>query len=116
MSEGRSKRVYINEEQRNWMLTQSYTRLMHRRYEDCLTLLRGLQVLCPEDPDLYCMMSYAYLEADYPEECLEMVDKYLEYVAPDKKEVKEVQWIKSRAQLRVDKKTKPNSDNSAASR
>ena len=114
MERREESRAYINNDQRNWMLTQSYTRLMHKQYEDCLTLLRGLRVLCPEDPEVYCMMSYACLEADYPEECLEMVDKYLKCVAPGKKENKEIQWIKDRAQLRVDKKNKSDNENSVA--
>ena len=100
-------KTYINQDQRNWMLTQSYTRLMHKKYEECLTLLRGLEILCPKDPDVYAMMSYAFLEAGQAEDCLQTVDKYLECVAPNKKSSKEVHWIKSRAQLRM-KKDKPN--------
>lgn len=103
MSELQNK-SYINCEQKEWLLTQSYTRLMHRQYEDCLILLRGLQILCPENSAVYSMMSYAYLEAGYSEECLKMVDKYMEYAAPGKKESKEMQWIKERAQLRINKK------------
>jgi len=114
MSDSADIKTYINNEQRNWMLTQSYTRLMHRQYEDCLTLLRGLKVLCPEDPDVYCMMSYACLEADHPEECLQMVDKYKEFADSDKKESKEMQWIQDRAKLRLAKKTAPTNENSAA--
>ena len=109
MAEAQKNKKYINKEQCNWILTQSYTRLMHRQYEDCLTLLRGLQILHPENPDVYCMMSYAYLETNNPEECLLMVDRYLEYAAPDKKNLKEIQWIQSRAQLRLEKNNKPSS-------
>lgn len=96
------------------MLTQSYTRLMHRQYEDCLILLRGLQVLCPKDPEVYSMMSYACLEAGEPEECLKMVDKYVEYAAPEKREIKEIQWIKERAQLRINKKKESDKDAESA--
>ncbi len=107
MSEPESK-SYINEEQRNWMLTQSYTRLMHKQFDDCLTLLRGLKLLCPEDPEVYCMMSYAFLEAGYPEECLQMVDKYKEYAEPDKKDIEEIHWIEVRAQLKLENNTSDN--------
>ncbi|MCY4176955.1 MAG: hypothetical protein OXD32_00460 [Endozoicomonadaceae bacterium] len=113
MSES-EKKSHISQEQREWMLTQSYTRLMHRQYKDCLILLRGLCALCPEDAEVYSMMSYACLEAGDPEECLSMVDKYMQYAAPEKQNIKEIQWIRERAQLRINKKTQSDKKGESA--
>lgn len=84
------------------MLTQAYTKMSHRQYDDSLALLRGLTVLAPEHPDVYRMLAYTLLQANQPEESLQMIDKYLQ-CSPANAEDKEVLWIKGRAEIRVKK-------------
>ncbi len=92
----------LTETQKGWMLTQAYTRLQQRQYEDALKLLQGLQVLLPDDPEVYCMLSYVLLMADKPEECLAMADRYLQCIPPDT-DTQEISWIQGRAQVRIEK-------------
>ncbi len=86
----------------DWLLTQAYTKMRHRQYKSSLALLQGLRVLAPDHPEVYRMLSYTLLQADQPEECLQMVDKYLQYL-PSAADDEEIRWIEARARLRLDK-------------
>ncbi len=92
----------LPEKHKDWLLTQAFTRLQQRQFTDALTLLRGLKVLMPNDAEVYRMLSYALLAADQPEECLAMVDKYLQCV-PSNTDTQAISWIQGRAKVRLDK-------------
>lgn len=99
--------IEINKEQIDWLLTQAYTKMSHKRYDDSLALLRGLVVLVPENPDVYRMLAYTLLQTNQPEESLKMVDIYLQHL-PSATDDEEIHWIKGRAKLRLEKAaTKP---------
>ena len=85
---------------RNWVLTQAYTRLQQRQFDDSLKLLRGLAVLAPDDPEVLRMLSFSLLKARAHEECLEVVDKYLQCITPET-DTKEIIWIQDRARNRL---------------
>ncbi|MCL6270553.1 hypothetical protein M3P05_11525 [Sansalvadorimonas sp. 2012CJ34-2] len=92
----------LQQSQKDWVLTQAYTRLQQRQFADCLKLLKGLRVLAPEDPEVYRMLSYALLMADQPEECLAMADRYMQCIPPNS-DTKEISWIQGRAKVRLEK-------------
>jgi outer membrane protein assembly factor BamD (BamD/ComL family) len=48
------------------------------------------------------MLAYTLLQANQPEESLQMIDKYLQ-CSPANAEDKEILWIKGRAEIRVKK-------------
>ena len=56
----------------------------------------------PDDAEVYRMLSYALLSADQPEECLVMVDKYLQCVPPET-DTQAISWIQGRAKVRLEK-------------
>ena len=92
----------ITETRKDWVLTQAFTRLQQRQFEDSLKLLWGLKVLIPDDPEVYRMLSYVLLMADKPEECLNMADKYMQCIPPGT-DTREITWIKGRAKVRIEK-------------
>ena len=92
----------LQEAQKDWVLTQAYTRLQQRQFKDCLKLLKGLKVLAPEDPEVYRMLSYVLLVDDQPEESLAMADRYMQCIPPDT-DTTEISWIQGRARIRLDK-------------
>ena len=89
-------------EVKDWILTQAFTRLQQRQYIDSLTLLRGLAVLTPQDADVFGMLSYVLLMADLPEECIQAAEHYLQCIPPDT-DTKEIEWIRGRAHVRLEK-------------
>ena len=48
------------------------------------------------------MLSYALLSVDQPEECLMMVDKYLQHI-PSETDTEAISWIQERAKARLEK-------------
>lgn len=86
----------------DWLLTQAYTKMRHRQYKSSLALLEGLCVLAPDHSEVYRMLAYTLLQANQPEECLRMVDKYLQHL-PSAADNEEIRWIEARARLRLDK-------------
>ncbi|MCK5893922.1 MAG: hypothetical protein KAG53_05830 [Endozoicomonadaceae bacterium] len=92
----------INQEQIDWLLTQAYTKMSHKQYDDSLAILKGLVVLAPDSHDGYRMLAYTLLQANQPEESLKMVDKYLQHL-PSAADDEEIHWIKGRAKLRLKK-------------
>ncbi|MBE8215185.1 MAG: hypothetical protein HAW62_02490 [Endozoicomonadaceae bacterium] len=91
--------------QQQWMLMQAYTRLNYRQYEACVTILKGLKALIPNNDTLYPMISYAYLQLGSFESCLEAITQYESLIPKEKRNHQEVEWIKKRAQLKLNKKT-----------
>ncbi len=92
----------LTQSSKDWVLTQAYTRLQQRQFDDALKLLMGLRALTPDDPEVYRMISYILLMADRPEECLAMADKYLQCIPPETS-TKEMSWIQGRASVLLDK-------------
>ena len=92
----------MTEGHKDWVLTQAFTRLQQRQFEDSLKLLKGLRVLTPDEPEVYRMLSYVLLMADKPAECLLMVDKYMQCIPPNT-DTKEISWIQGRAKIRLEK-------------
>ncbi len=92
----------LPENHKDWLLTQAFTRLQQRQFVDALKLLQGLRVLAPCDAEVYRMLSYALLSVDQPEECLMMVDKYLQHI-PSETDTEAISWIQERAKARLEK-------------
>ncbi len=93
--------------QQQWMLMQAYTRLSYRQYEECLIILKGLMLFSPKNHLIYPMMGYTYLLLDSFEECLDAIDRYYNLVSKNQEINQEVEWIKRRAQFKLNKKTSP---------
>ena len=106
MDQTNEESLQIDEDQKNWLLTQAYMRLTHRQFEQSLILLKSLDALSIGDARIYAMMSYIYLKINQPEESLLAVDKYLELTKTNIaiNQAPEMMWIKKRADLHINKK------------
>lgn len=87
---------------RDWMLNQAAYYLEYLQPRKCIALLEAIRLLEPENPDVYRMLSYAYLQIEQPEESIRAADKFLQYMKPGT-DIRAIKWIKGRALLRKKK-------------
>ena len=84
---------------REWMFSQAAYYLEYLQPRKSIALLEAIRRLEPENPDVYRMLSYAYLQVDQSEESIKAADKFLRYVKPGT-DTRAIKWIKGRALLR----------------
>ncbi|WP_067522209.1 hypothetical protein [Endozoicomonas ascidiicola] len=90
-----------------WMLCQASYYIEYMQPKKSIALLEALESMTPEDPDVYRMLSYAYLQADQPEDSLRAADNFLRYTPPGS-DVRAINWIKGRALLKKRKSAVSN--------
>ncbi len=87
---------------KTWMLCQASYYLEYLQPEKTIALLNAVRTVDRENPDIYRMLSYAYLQAERPEESIRAADNFLKYAQPGS-DVRAIKWIKGRALLKKKK-------------
>lgn len=87
---------------KEWLFAQSAYYLEYLQPRKSIALLEAMRRMEPENPDVYRMLSYAYLQVDQPAESIRAADKFLQYVKPGT-DTRAIKWIKGRALLRKKK-------------
>ena len=86
------------------MLAQASYYLEYLQPKKSIVLLEALRRLDRRNPDIYRMLSYAYLEVNQPEDAITAADSFLRYCKPGTN-VKAMKWIKGRALLHKKKQS-----------
>lgn len=87
---------------KTWMLAQASYYMEYLQPRKSIALLEALQSIDKKNPDIYRMLSYAYLQAERPEESIRAADNFLKYTRPGS-DVRAIKWIKGRALLKKKK-------------
>ena len=85
-----------------WMLSQASYYLEYLQPKKSIALLEALRRIDKKNPDVYRMLSYAYLQVDQPEDSITAADNFLKY-AKSGTDVRAIKWIKGRARLKKKK-------------
>ncbi|WP_419537103.1 hypothetical protein [Endozoicomonas sp.] len=85
-----------------WLLSQASYYLEYLQPRKSIALLEALQSIDKKNPDIYRMLSYAYLQAEQPEESIRAADNFLKYARPGT-DIRAIKWIKGRALLKKKK-------------
>ena len=85
-----------------WLLSQASYYLEYLQPRKSIALLEALQSIDEKNPDIYRMLSYAYLQAEQPEESIRAADNFLKYARPGT-DIRAIKWIKGRALLKKKK-------------
>ena len=93
----------MNKPLRQWLFSQASYYLEYLQPRKGIALLEALRKLEPDNPDVYRMLSYAYLKVDKPEESIKAADSFMQCVKPGT-DVRAIKWIKGRALLQKKKK------------
>lgn len=88
---------------KDWLLGQASYYMEYLQPRKSIALLEAVRRLEPKNPDVYRMLSYAYLQIDRPEESIKAADIFLQYAKPGT-DTRAIKWIKGRALLRKKKK------------
>lgn len=89
---------------KNWILSQAAYYLEYLQPKKAIALLEAMRNMDKTNPDVYRMLSYAYLQIDRPEESIRAADNFLKYAKPGT-DVRAIKWIKGRARLKKKKAT-----------
>ena len=92
----------MNKELKSWLLSQASYYMEYLQFRKAIALLEALRRLEPENPDVYRMLSYAYLQTEQPEDSIKAADIFLQYAKPGT-DTRAIKWIKGRALLRKKK-------------
>ena len=87
---------------REWLFAQASYYLEYLQPRKSIALLEAIRRMEPENPDVYRMLSYAYLQVNQPVESIKAADTFLQYVKPGT-DTRAIKWIKGRALLRKKK-------------
>lgn len=87
---------------KTWLFSQASYYLEYLQPRKSITLLKALQSMDKANPDVYRMLSFAYLQAEQPEESIRAADNFLKYARPGS-DVRAIKWIKGRALLKKKK-------------
>ena len=87
---------------KEWLFSQAAYYLEYLQPRKSIALLEAMRQMEPENPDVYRMLSYAYLQTDQPAESIKAADNFLQYVKPGT-DTRAIKWIKGRALLRKKK-------------
>lgn len=90
---------------REWLFSQASYYLEYLQPRKSIALLEAMRKMEPENPDVYRMLSYAYLQVERPEESIKAADSFLQTVKPGT-DTRAIKWIKGRARLRMKKRNK----------
>ena len=82
-----------------WLLAQASYYIEYMQPRKSIALLKVLEAINPSNPDVHRMLSYAYLQAEQPEDSIRAADNFLRYARPDS-DVRAIKWIKGRALLK----------------
>jgi predicted Zn-dependent protease len=93
----------MNTPLRQWLLTQASYYMEYLQPRKSIALLEAVRRMDPKNPDVYRMLSYAYLQTDRPEDSIKAADTFLQYAKPGM-DTRAIKWIKGRALLRKKKK------------
>ncbi len=88
---------------KTWMLSQASYYLEYLQPRKSIAILEALRRLDAKNPDVYRMLSYAYLQVDQPEDSIRAADNFVKYAKPGT-DVRAIKWIKGRARLKQKKK------------
>ena len=88
---------------KTWMLSQASYYLEYLQPRKSIAILEALRRLDEKNPDVYRMLSYAYLQVDQPEDSIRAADSFVKYAKPGT-DVRAIKWIKGRARLKQKKK------------
>ena len=88
---------------KEWLFAQASYYLEYLQPRKSIMLLEAMRKMEPENPDVYRMLSYAYLQVDQPEDSIRAADTFLQYVKPGT-DTRGIKWIKGRALLRRKKR------------
>ena len=83
---------------KNWMMAQASYYLEYLQPRKSIALLEALRRLDQKNPDVYRMLSYAYLQVKRPEDSIRAADSFVKYAEPGT-DVRAIKWIKGRALL-----------------
>lgn len=83
---------------KKWMMAQAAYYLEYLQPKKSIALLEALRRLDPKNPDVYRMLSYAYLQVNRPEDSIRAADTFVKYVKAGT-DVRAIKWIKGRALL-----------------
>lgn len=89
---------------KTWLLSQASYYLEYMQPRKSIALLEALKCIDKENSDIYRMLSYAYLQAEQPEESIRAADNFLKYARPGN-DIRAIKWIKGRALLKKRKAT-----------
>ncbi|MGO0306238.1 hypothetical protein ACTL6P_06405 [Endozoicomonas acroporae] len=84
---------------KTWMLSQASYYLEYQQPRKSIALLEALMSIDKKNPDIYRMLSYAYLKVERPEESIRAADNFLKYARPGG-DIRAIKWIKGRALLK----------------
>ena len=84
------------------MLAQASYYLEYLQPEKSIALLEALRRLDKTNPDIYRMLSYAYLQVQRPEDSIRAADNFVKYARPGT-DIRAIKWIKGRARLQQKK-------------
>ncbi|OED50118.1 hypothetical protein ACH42_01365 [Endozoicomonas sp. (ex Bugula neritina AB1)] len=87
---------------KNWMMAQAAYYLEYLQPRKSIALLEALRRLDPKNPDIYRMLSYAYLKVNRLEDSIRAADTFVRCVKPGT-DVRAIKWIKGRALLQKKK-------------
>ena len=87
---------------KNWMMAQAAYYLEYLQPRKSIALLEALRQIDRKNPDVYRMLSYAYLQIDRPEDSIQAADTFVKYAKPGT-DVRAIKWIKGRARLQMKK-------------
>lgn len=87
---------------KTWLLSQAAYYLEYLQPRKAIALLKALESIDSKNPDIYRMLSYAYLQAELPEESIRAADSFLKYARPGS-DVRAIKWIKGRALIKKKK-------------
>ncbi len=88
----------MDKQLKSWMMSQAAYYLEYLQPKKSIALLEALRRLDRKNPDIYRMLSYAYLEAKRPEDSIKAADTFVKYAKPGR-DVRAIKWIKGRALL-----------------
>ncbi|WP_257255534.1 MULTISPECIES: hypothetical protein [unclassified Endozoicomonas] len=93
----------MNKPLRQWLLAQASYYMEYLQPRKSIALLEAVKRFEPQNPDVYRMLSYAYLQVDRPEDSIKAADTFLQYAKPGM-DTRAIKWIKGRALLKKRKK------------
>ncbi len=92
----------MDKDLRHWLLSQASYYLEYLQPRKAIALLEAVRRMEPKNPDVYRMLSYAYLQVNRPEDSIKSADTFLQYAKPGT-DTRAIKWIKGRALLRKKK-------------
>ena len=93
----------MNKPLKQWLLSQASYYMEYLQPRKSIALLEAVRRLEPANIDVHRMLSYAYLQADRPEDSIRSADTFLQYAKPGM-DTRAIKWIKGRALLKKRKK------------